>query len=72
MDFAAYHAAEKWLKENGYSYGSMCSPEPTAIMKGDIHIAKWRNLSAKERAEVHGKITTESDFRNGPIIVTIF
>jgi len=34
--FQAYYAAEAWLTENGYSYGSMCSPFPTGILKGEI------------------------------------
>jgi hypothetical protein len=68
--FEAYNDACKWLKENGYSYGSMCSPAPTAIVKGNYYIAKWRNLTTKERNEVDGTIT--GDFRNGPVTVEVY
>ena len=48
-DFAAFQEAENYLKENGYSWGSMQRDDPIGIMKGDYDIAKWRNLSAKEK-----------------------
>lgn len=67
--FMAYYAAHRWCDDNGYSYAPMCHPEPTAIMKGDWIIAKWRNLTAKERRESHGYIT--GNFREGPVKITI-
>lgn len=73
--FRAYHDAVAWLRERGYSTGSMCSPRPTAIMKGDFQIAKWKNLTAKERREVDGTIEGEAasrgTFREGPVIVML-
>lgn len=69
--FEAYHAAEYFLVEQGYSIGSMCAPMPTAAFKVRNHlIAKWKNLSPKERRTVDAKI--EGDFRNGPVTVTIY
>lgn len=38
-------------------------------MRGDVLIAKWHNLSAKERAECDGVMT--GDFRNGPVTINI-
>jgi len=73
--FGAYNDACAWLKENGYSYGSMCSSSPTAIMKGDWDISKWWNLSNEERANIHGTITSKSKgsgYRDGPVIVEIY
>lgn len=67
--FAAYNAAKKWLKENGYSYGSSCANAPTAIMKGDWCIAKWRNLTGDEIKQLDGKIVGE--MREGPVVVHI-
>lgn len=69
-DFAAYHAACKWLDDNGYSHGSMQRDDPIGIMRGDYSIAKWRNLSPKEVSALHGRIT--GDKRNGPVTVTIY
>ncbi len=68
-EFAAYNTACTWLRDNGFSWGSMCHPQPTAIMKGDVYIAKWKNLTAKERRIVDGTIT--GDFREGPVTVKL-
>lgn len=65
-DFAALYEAQDWLSAHGYSYGSLCSPDPVAIMRGNFVIAKWRNLTQKERAESDGTMTAFS-FRTGPV-----
>ncbi|HFF8969400.1 hypothetical protein [Serratia marcescens] len=63
--FKALYACETWLRDNGYSYGSSCRGGPTGVLKGDFIIAKWRNLTQKERDGLHGII--EGDFREGPV-----
>ena len=71
-DFAALNAAESFAKSRGYSCGSLCVPEPVALIRGSgILVAKWKNLTAKERAFVDGAITA-ADFRNGPVTVKLF
>lgn len=73
--FTAYWAAEKWCDDNGYSRGSMCAPMPTAIMKGECSIAKWKNLSNKERATVDGIITHADHFysyREGDVKIILY
>lgn len=70
-DFEAYNKAEAFLKSAGFSIGSMCRGELTGIMYGDYRIAKWRNLTAKEKDDLHGQITSES-FRNGPVVVDFY
>jgi hypothetical protein len=67
--FVAYNAACDWLTERGFSHGSMSRPFPTAIKKGDFHIAKWKNLTAAERRDIDG--TIEGDFREGPVTVNL-
>jgi len=42
--FEAYADAEEFLKEHGYSVGSMQRHEPIGVAKGDADISKWRNL----------------------------
>lgn len=69
-DFEAFRDAESWLKENGYSWGSMQGDAPIGVMRGDYDIAKWRNLSTREINALDGTIT--GDKRNGPVTVTIF
>ena len=38
--FQALYAAEKWLDENGYSYGPGSAMHPTPVLKGDFMIVK--------------------------------
>lgn len=68
-DFAALYAAQAWCRNAGYSYGSTDITGRVALMRGDVLIAKWHNLSAKERAECDGVMT--GDFRNGPVTINI-
>jgi hypothetical protein len=65
--FAALYAAQKWCRDNGISYGSLCRESPVGLMRGDVTIAKWRNLTAKERAECDGVMT--GNFRDGPVCI---
>lgn len=69
-DFSAVNAAKNWLREHGFSYGSMCMDMPIGILKGDWCIAKWRNLTAKERNQLDGKLIS-TDFRAGPVILQL-
>ena len=66
--FKALAQAEQWCKENGYSYGSLQRDANVGILKGDWCISKWRNLSAKERAELDGYMHS-NNFREGPVFI---
>ncbi|MGK0158800.1 hypothetical protein [Pseudomonas mosselii] len=63
--FQALYAAQNWLRENGYSYGSTCRDEPIGVMKGEWDIAKWRNLSRQDVAGLDGVLLGSP--RNGPM-----
>ncbi|WP_426113486.1 hypothetical protein [Pseudomonas sp. DSP3-2-2] len=67
--FQALYAAQKWLDENGYSYGPGSAMHPVPVLKGDFIIAKWKNLTRKEIAQLDGKI--DGNFREGPVTVTL-
>ncbi|AMX90843.1 hypothetical protein IPC618_21455 [Pseudomonas aeruginosa] len=67
--FEALYACQQWLSANGYSYSSTCRDGPVGVMKGDYGIAKWRNLTREERAELHG--TVDGDFREGPLVLRL-
>lgn len=69
--FAATRAAEQWLKENGYSVGPGCAPSrKRGILRGDTwDIAKWRNMTQRERAALDGVMT--GDMRDGPVTVSL-
>ncbi len=68
--FQALYEAEAWCRDNGFSKGSLCGSEPVALMRGDVLIAKWRNLTKPERSRIHGTMTSP-DFRNGPVTIEI-
>jgi hypothetical protein len=68
-DFAAVNAAERWCRENGYSVGDMQRGDPRGILKGEWAIAKWRNLTARHRAELDGIMVGG---RDGPVTITIW
>lgn len=69
-DFKAFYAAENWLRENGYSTGSMERDEPIGIAKGDCYISKWRNLG--EDKDLLDGVIARGDKRNGDVTVIIF
>ena len=72
--FQSMYAAQSFLKENGYDYGSSCAMMPTAVMKGDYYSYdlphKWKNFTNEQKKNVHGVITGEQ--RNGPVFVKLF
>ena len=69
-DFGAIYAAENWLKENGYSYGSMERNWPIGIAKGDCYISKWTNLG--EDMKLLDGVIAEGSKRDSDVIVIIF
>lgn len=68
-DFSACNAAEKWCKENGVSVGSMQRGDPRGLIRGDVSIAKWRNLRQADKDALDGQMT--GDMRNGPVTVLL-
>ena len=69
--FGAIGNAKKFLTDNGYSVGSMCSDEPIAIKKGDCYIAKWYNLG-EDTPKIDGWILPLSEFREGGCRIEFF
>lgn len=65
--FDAFHAALAWCDENGISYGPSCRSKVIGLLRGEWHIAKWRNLTRAERAACHGTLT--GDARTGPVFI---
>lgn len=66
--FAAMNACSTWLEQRGYSCGSTCAMHPTGVLRGDA-IAKWKNLTATEIAELDGRITGNT--REGPVTLVL-
>lgn len=73
--FESMYAAQSWLRENGYDYGSTSAGNiPTGVMKGDYYDYglphKVKNFTKHEKNMLHGEIT--GDMREGPVFVKIF
>lgn len=67
--FSALYLAQKWLRENKISAGSLCGDMPVALIRGeDVLVAKWRNLTAKEKAQADGYMESK-DFRAGEVTI---
>lgn len=67
--FQALYAAQRWLAEHDYSYSSTCASGPVGVLKGNYVIAKWHNLTRKERAALDG--TLDGNFREGPLVLRL-
>src|SRR3546814_9995593 len=67
--FKALEAARQWCRDNGVSYGSSCAMSPTGLLRGDYCIAKWRNLTPKERKQLDG--TMSGDMRERPVTIRL-
>lgn len=70
--FEGLYAAQKWLKENGYEYGSLCGHDPVAITKGIYDLPqKWINFNKLEKSLVDG-VMLSTDFREGEVTVILY
>lgn len=67
--FQALYAAHAWLAEHGYSFGPSCVNHPIPVLKGDFIIAKWKNLTKKEIAQLDGKV--DGNLRDGPVHIVL-
>jgi hypothetical protein len=72
-DFSGYYDAENYLKELGYTRGSMCRSEPIGFADSDKYryIAKWYNISREEQKDLDG-VMVSSSFRGGEVRVIFF
>lgn len=70
--FGAMYAAERWLYENGYSYGSTDRGSYVPIVKGEYNLPqKWYNLSKSDIENLSGVIHS-TDYRDGKVEVRLF
>ncbi len=69
-DFSACRAAEQWCEQNGISVGGMQGGAPRGLLRGEFDISKWRNLSTRDRAALHGQMM--GSMRDGPVVVEMW
>jgi hypothetical protein len=65
VEWGAKNDAESWLTHQGFSIAPSCASGTRGVMLGKMKIAKWRNLTADERARLHGRL--DGDTRRGPL-----
>lgn len=66
-------AAQAWLKDNGYNYGSSCAVhKEIAITKGEYDLPqKWKNFNKLEKSLVDG-VMVSNDYREGEVKIYLF
>ncbi len=71
--FESFYAAEHWLHENKYCYGSLCGNDPVIILKGNNYHypQKWINVPEAGRKKIDG-IITSTDFREGTVTIILY
>jgi len=69
-DFSACYEAEDLAHRCGFAIGSAQRGDPRGLMHGYAYVAKWRNLSQRERAELHGAMF--GDMRHGPVMIVVY
>lgn len=69
-DFSAIRAAESYLKEIGFSMGSMEGKCPIGVHQGDLFISKWTRMTTDEQNALDGALES-ADFREKDVILTI-
>lgn len=70
--FDAIGKAEDYLKDLGYTRGSMSGGEPIGFAQGVDYIAKWYNIGKEDRAKLDGVIIPEPEFREGGARILFF
>lgn len=72
-DFSAFNEASEFLTKHGFSSGSMQREAPIGLMKGDVMISKWRNLSKSDIETLDGVIKfPEGSPRAGKTVVELY
>ena len=64
-DFEAAALAEAWCMNRGVSIGPLQRGAARGLMRGDVVISKWRNMTDAERNQLDGRMT--GDMRTGPV-----
>ncbi len=57
--FVAEARAIRFLESAGFSVGRKQTHAPRGILHGSFDIQKWRNLSDRDRAALHGALVTD-------------
>lgn len=67
FEFPDEASAEKAVSDAGFCLGQMQRRDPRGLMYEYDYVAKWRNLTSKEKSQLHG--TLQRRARGGPVVV---
>ena len=70
--FTAIHEAEAFVRDLGYTVGSMCGGEPIGFALGYDYVAKWYNIDHGDRSRLDGLLLHDGGFREGGVKVVFF
>ena len=70
--FQAFYKAQDFLKDLGFTVGSMCGPDPIGFARGYDYVAKWHNLTQGDKSSLDGLLLHEGGFREGGVTVVFF
>ncbi len=70
ISFPSEDAAQAALDQAGFSLGRNQRSDPRGIMYGDYDVAKWRNLSKRDRAGLHG-VYQRAQGPGSPVRITL-
>lgn len=69
--FESMYAAQAWLTERGYNYGSTCATMPVAITIRPYELPwKWKNFTKEDEKSIDGVMI--GDMRDGPVTIHLF
>lgn len=72
-DFGSSRVAERLLRDVGVAIGSMQRDQPRGLVVQppgvEISVAKWRNLSRRDRETIDGTLEYDGDPRTGHALV---
>ncbi|ARR55358.1 hypothetical protein HY78_18885 [Rhizorhabdus wittichii DC-6] len=67
-DFTAMYAAERACRDAGFSIGASQRGAPRGLLFGDFIISKWRNMTQRQRLDLHAEMVGG---RDGPVAVAL-
>ena len=72
--FGAIGAAQKYLKDLGYTIGSMQMSSPIGFADSDKYdyVSKWWNMNREDKESLDGAIIPLDGFREGGVLVLFF
>ncbi len=72
--FGAINAAQTYLKDLGYTIGSMQMSSPIGFADSDKYdyVSKWWNMNREDKESLDGAIIPLDGFREGGVLVLFF